>query len=272
MAHEERFPFKGYALPLSPKGRSSLLDPPPWHYGGDILAVMFTTDEKRARAFIPPPLEMGPRPGEGIVWFSELVSVSDAQPDLAYVNPERAVYHECLVMLNCRFKGVPGYFVPFIWVDKDFALMRGFVQGFPKKLGRVHVTKLHDLCPRLGGRAVGARMKAILEAHGERIAEGSMVFARKATAEELPSVKFYLMRHLPRIDDPARPAVHEITAGTVANAKIGDVWAGEGELKFFDSPFEEVADLGPVTVTGAFSFSMGMTITGGEVLHSYGKE
>lgn len=269
MASENRFPLKGYALPLSPKGRSSLLDPPPWHYGGDILAIMFSVDPDRARAFIPAPLEMGPRPGEGIVWFPDWVSVSDARPDLAYVNPERAVYRECLVMLNCRFKEVPGYFVPFIWVDNDFTLMRGFVQGFPKKLGRVHLTKLHDLCPHVGGKAVGARVKGILEAHGERIVEGSMVFTRKARAEELPPVKFYLMRHFPRIDDPAVPAVHEITAGRIANAKIGDVWAGDGELQFFDSPFEEVADLGPLTVTGAFYFSMGMTITGGEVVHTY---
>jgi len=33
--------------------------------------------------------------------------------------------------------------------------------------------------------------------------------------------------------------------------------------------FEEVADPGPIIVAGAFYFSMGMTITGGEVLHSY---
>lgn len=96
-----------------------------------------------------------------------------------------------------------------------------------------------------------------------------MVFTRKATPEDLPAVKFYLMRHLPRIEDPARPAVHEITAGKVAHAKFGDVWAGDGDVKFFPSPFEEVADLGRIKATGAFYFSMGMTITGGEVLHSY---
>ena len=269
MAKKNTFPLKGYTLPLTPKGRSSVIDPPPWHYGGDILAIMFKMNEKKARAFIPPPLEMGPKPGEGIVWFPEWVSVSDAQPDLAFVNPERAVYRECLVMLNCQYKGVPGYFVPFIWVDNDFTLMRGFVQGFPKKLGRIFLTKLHDLCPKVGGRQKGARIKGILDAHGERVVEGSMVFTRKAKAEELPAVKFYLMRHMPSIDDPTKPAVHEISAGKVANAKIGDVWAGEGDLKFFPSPFEEVADLGPVKVTGAFYFSMGMTITGGEVLHSY---
>ena len=269
MAAKGRFPLKGYTLPLTPKGRSSVIDAPPWHYGGDILAIRFQMDKKRARAFIPPPLEEGPRPGEGMVWFPEWVSVSDERPDLAFVNPERAVYRECFVMLNCSFKGVPGYFVPFIWVDNDFTLMRGLVQGFPKKLGKVDLTKLHDLCPGVGGRRVGARVKGILEAHGERVVEGSMVFTRKATPADLPAVKCYLKRHLPGIDDPGGPAVHEIAAGKVTSAKFGDVWAGDGKLTFFASPFEEVADLGRVRATGAFYFSMGMTITGGEVLHSY---
>jgi acetoacetate decarboxylase len=272
MTAKGKFPLKGFTLPLTPKGHSSVVDPPPWHYGGDVLAITFRMNEKKARTFIPPPLEMGPKPGEGIVWFPEWVSVSDAQPDLAFINPERAVYRECFVMLSCQFKGVPGYFVPFIWVDNDFTLMRGFVQGFPKKLGRIYLTKLHELCPKVGGRQKGARIKGILDAHGERVVEGSMVFTRKAKPEELPAVKFYLMRHMPSIDDPTKPAVHELSAGKVANAKIGEVWAGDGDLKFFPSPFEEVADLGPVKVTGAFYFSIGMTITGGEVLHSYVNE
>ena len=120
MATKREFSLKGYTLPLTPKGHSSVMDSPPWHYGGDILAIRFSADAKRAEAFIPPPLEMGPRPGEGFVWFPEWVSVSDTQTDLAYVNPERANYRECFVMLNCQFKGVPGYFVPFIWVDEVY--------------------------------------------------------------------------------------------------------------------------------------------------------
>ena len=39
---------------------------------------------------------------------------------------------------------------------------------------------------------------------------------------------------------------------------------GDARIKFFESPFEEVADLGPIETQGAFFFSMGMTITGGK--------
>ena len=41
MATKGKFSLKGFTLPLTPKGHSSVVDPPPWHYGGDVLAIMF---------------------------------------------------------------------------------------------------------------------------------------------------------------------------------------------------------------------------------------
>jgi acetoacetate decarboxylase len=55
----------------------------------------------------------------------------------------------------------------------------------------------------------------------------------------------------------------------VSDVQIRDVWAGDSEIKFFESPFEEVADLGPIEPQAAFFFSMGLTITGGKVIHKY---
>jgi acetoacetate decarboxylase len=269
MDGKRKFALSGYSLPLTPEGRSSVIDAPPWHYGGEVIHINFRAAEKKVNRLLPPPLEMGPEPGAGAVWFTDWVSVSEGRPDLAFLNPERSNYRECIVMLGCQFKGKPGYFVPYIWVDNDFTLIRGFIQGFPKKLGRIYTTKLHELNPKVGGKRIGAKVKGICDVNAERILEGSMFFTRKSKAEELPAIKFYLMRHFPSVEDPNKPAVHELTAGTVTNVKIADVWAGKGEIAFFPSPFEEVADLGPVEVQGAFYFSIGMTITGGEVLYKY---
>ena len=265
----DKFTLKGYTLPLTPKGRSCLVEPPPWYYGGEVLQLVFRTDEQRAAELIPPPLEAGPNPGQGIVWFVEWVSVSEANPDLAFINPERAVYRECLVMLQCSFRGDPGYIVPYIWVDNDFTLMRGFVQGFPKKLARIYLTKLSELNPKVGGKRVGAKMKGICEAHGERITEGSLVFTRRAEPSEVPPVKFYLMRHFPNMEDPSKPVVHEIVSSVVSDVKVADVWKGDAELAFSKSEVEEVASLAPLEMLGGFYHSMGLTITGGRVLHRY---
>ncbi|MGV8073140.1 MAG: acetoacetate decarboxylase family protein [Syntrophobacteraceae bacterium] len=269
MNSEKQFPLQGYTLPLSPTGRSSLVDAPPWYYGGEVMHLRFRADEQRVRELIPPPLEIGANPGEGIVWFTEWVSVSEANPDLAFLNPERAVYRECLVLLSCSFEGAPGYIVPYIWVDNDFTLMRGFVQGFPKKLGRIHITKLHDLNPKVGGRRIGAKVKGICEANGERLIEGSLVFTRKAEISELPQLRFFLMRHFPDIENPDKPAVHEITSSLVTDARFGDIWAGDAQVGFLNSILDEVSDLRPIEMLAGFYYSMGLTIAGGKVLYKY---
>jgi acetoacetate decarboxylase len=266
---DSRFPLTGYTLPLSPQGKASVIDPPPWHYGGDVMHLVFKADAEKLNRLLPPPLVPGPETGQGVVWFVEWVSVSDARPDLAFLNPERSIYRECIIMVRCQYESQPGYFVPYIWVDNDFTLLRGFIQGFPKKLGRIFVTRLHDLLPKVGGKKVGARVKGICEAHAERIVEGSMVFKEQIDPAEAPPVKFYLLRHFPDVEDPEKPAVQELTAGIVEGAKVADAWKGEGKVEFFPSPFEEVADIGPVEVTAAYYFSLGITITGGKVLHRY---
>ena len=233
------------------------------------MQLIFRTDTARAKELIPPPLGLGPDPGLGILWFVEWVSVSEANPDLAFVNPERSVYRECLVMIQCQHEGETGYIVPYIWVDNDFTLMRGFVQGFPKKLGRIYLTKLSELNPKVGGKRPGAKMKGLLETHGERLVEGSLIFEREAEPSELPAVKFFLMRHFPDIENPAKPAVHEIVTSVVSDVKVADIWAGEAQVKFLHSAMEEVAGIEPLEMLGGFYHNMGLTITGGNVLHRY---
>ncbi len=269
MASKRSFPLKGYILPLSPKGKAAVIDPPPWHYGGDVMHLVFKANEKKMRALLPSALEPGPNPGEGVVWFVEWVSASDAHPDLASVNPERSIYHECIVMVGCQFKGVPGYYVPYIWVDNDFTLMRGFIQGFPKKLGRVHITKLHEYMPVAGGKKAGAKIKGICASHEERIVEGSLTLKKQVPPQKVPPFKFYLMRHFPDYEDAERPLVHDILISNVTNAKIGDAWEGDADIRFFPSDFEELTDLGPIKPIKGFFFQVGMTIMGGTVIHRY---
>jgi len=96
-----------------------------------------------------------------------------------------------------------------------------------------------------------------------------MTFTHPSNPSELPPIRFYLMRHFPSIEDPIRPSIHELTVATVSDVKIKDVWAGDAQIKLFESIFEEVADLGPIEAQGAFFFSMGLTITGGKVIYKY---
>jgi len=265
----DAFPLRGYSLPLTPQGHSSLVEPPPWHFGGEIMQLAFRISKTKAKELIPPPLELTEEPGKGIVWFVEWISVSESNPDMVFINPERTMYQECLVMIQCSLNGEQGYFVPYIWVDNDFTLMRGFVQGFPKKLCQIYKTKLHELNPKIGGKRPGAKIKGICQAHGERIIEGSLMLTRKANQSELPLVRLYLMRYFPSIEDVSNPAVHELVISEISNVRITDIWAGDTDLEFFVSDVEEVANLAPIEMLGGFSYSMGFTISGGKVVHQY---
>lgn len=269
MNNSTSFPLHGYTLPLSPEGKSALVEPPPWHYGGEVIEIMFKADPDRVRELIPPPLEMGLEPGMCLLWFVHWISVSDSNPELVYINPERTQYNECLVMVGCQLNGEPGYLVSYAWVDNDFTLMRGFVQGFPKKLGRIYMTQLHDMNPVVGGKRAGARLRGICEAHGERIVTASLALTRLAQPTERPPVRFYLLRHFPDIEDPQRPAVQEIVESVVSHVEVGEIWAGEGEVSVAASEIEEVAALKPTEVRGGFLMSMGLTLAGGRVLYRY---
>lgn len=263
------FQLRGYSLPLTPKGHSSIVEPPPWYYGGEVMELIFRTKGEKARELIPPPLAIGPEPGKGIVWFVEWVSVSESNPELAFINPERSVYQECLVMIQCSYKGEPGYIVPYIWVDNDFTLMRGFIQGFPKKLSRIYRSRFSELNMKVGGKRAGAKIKGICEAHGERLVEGSLVLTQLADTSELPPIKFYLMRHFPSIEDPSKPAVHELVLSEITDFRVADVWAGSADVVFFESKSEEISDLVPVEMLGGFYYAIGLTIHGGKVIHRY---
>jgi len=84
--------------------------------------------------------------------------------------------------------------------------------------------------------------------------------------EELPKVKFFLIRHFPSIEDPNRPTVFELVRSVVEDLVFDNVWRGRAEVKLYPSRFEELDALSPVEVLGGHLFSMGMTIKGGLVL------
>lgn len=57
----------------------------------------------------------------------------------------RSQYHEFILLVNGRYHGEPVSTCPYIYVDKDVSLARGWIQGWPKKLGTVHTTRVFGL-------------------------------------------------------------------------------------------------------------------------------
>ena len=60
------------------------------------------------------------------------------------------------LVVNALLDGEEVTTCPFIWVDRDFALTRGWLQGFPKKLGSIWITRTFGLdSPADPGRRAG---------------------------------------------------------------------------------------------------------------------
>ena len=57
------------------------------------------------------------------------------------LDPVRGQYKECFAVIRCQWEGETWSRSPYIWVDKDFALARGYHQGYPKKLGDIWMTR-----------------------------------------------------------------------------------------------------------------------------------
>ncbi len=251
----------GYSLPLTRTGRSSLVPPPPWHYSGDFLIVEYRTDPDAARALLPPELEPGDDLGSAAAIFVDWQSCSDSGEEL--LDPVRAQYKEFFVVLAAIYRGEPVTRCPFMWVDKGMPLVRGLVQGFPKKPGSIWMTR-----PVTVGRAgprleAGGTLAATLAAGDRRLAEATVTLS--GLSDEGPTVNsppLFNTRFFPAWVAENEPLQEHVWAGG-QDREISPIWEGDATLGFFESPADELADLAPVDVGRGFWFSFGYTVDGG---------
>ena len=83
------------------------------------------------------------------------------------LDPVRSQYREFFITVNATYEGEEVAYCPYIWVDRDFALARGWIQGFPKKLGSVWITRTFGLETTADpGLRAGSRVRRHLR--GER--------------------------------------------------------------------------------------------------------
>lgn len=265
--------LKGYSFPLTPNGQSSVVGDLPWHFAAQYINITYRTDPDAIAAYLPEPLEPGDEPDLVNISFSKWWSVWDNQIDLQVINPERTFYRETVAWVGCSYKGEQGRTCVLTWVDNDFTMARGWFMGFPKKMGVTYMSDPNPLNPRMNSIGPGSVLKGYVAAHGERLAEGTIEITSKGTQADLPKIfarPVFNIRHFPSIVPGAVPSVLELVKLTGESFSCGEVWVGEGALRFFPSEVEEhMAALAPHEVVGAHYYGNGSTVTGGEVLHSW---
>jgi hypothetical protein len=255
----------GYALPLSPSGSASLVPAPPWHYAGTLMSIEFWADPDAVRASLPPGLDPSAADaGQCMAFFAKWQFCSDGRHELQ--DPIRSQYCEFFVAIGASHRGEEVLTCPYIWVDQDVSMLRGWIQGFPKKIGAVHLTRAFELpgaasTPTLPGTTFAATCTAA----GDRLAAATLTIERRVPAAgpaERPHPRLINVRKFPRLEagHHDEPAVFELVSPVQRDTIVSDVWEGPATLHIERATGEDIRLLQPVRVGVGRRFSSTFTV------------
>ena len=262
---------KAFSVPITPQGKSALATLPPWHYSSDCIAIEYWADPKAIAALLPPGVTVDEKSaGRAFFWFLDW-QFTGSNDELT--DPARYQYREAFVLVEAIFDGVPVNYCPYIFVDNDAAIARGWAQGFPKKLASVYQTRSFS-APSLAAAplATGSRFGASVSAHGERLAT-ARIQLEEAVAD--PTTVFNrpttMRRYFPQLAAglQEKPPVDELTMSLTDNLAIVDVWAGSAELKIPEVAGEDMHLIAPLRVGRGYRLGMAYSVTDLRILKNY---
>lgn len=251
--------LSGFTPPYSPTGASSLVPPPPWHYCGQVLSLAFAIDREAGQSLLPD--TFGTATGRAYGHFCEWQSTTDGSELL---DPIYAQYKEFFVLVEAERADGLALFCPFIYVDQDISLMRGWLQGWPKKLGSVWMTRSYDLDhPAAAVRRAGTRLGATLAVKDRRLAEAEVALTG-AEGKRLGflAIPTYGLIARPSLLGSPAAGIPVLARASVSASAAGPFLAAEGDLRLLPSPRDELAALAPLGGVEASVGVFGLTITG----------
>jgi len=257
----------GFLAPKTPSGASAIVPDMPWYYSGTLLTAEYRTDPANVAALLPEGLELADDdPGAVALIWADWQSCSASGAEL--LDPQRSQYLETFAVVRVKHEGVTYSRCVAIWVTKDFAIARGWFQGYPKKLGSMAVTRVMTVgraAPRL---EPGARIGASLAAYDHRLA--SLVVTLREPSETNGFVNGHAMLHsrwMPSITPGAGNSLDQLITMGGVDAEIGATWVGDFELELHDSPWDELASILPVQEKiAAYYREVGVTFNGGRLV------
>ena len=120
--------------------------------------VIIDPDPANVRALLPQELGLAEDdPGAVAFIWADWQSCSDTGAEL--LDPSRSQYLEAFVVVRCTYQGTTYSRCVLIWVTTDFAIGRGWFQGYPKKFGSIFVTRPYargKAAPRIADASVTA--------------------------------------------------------------------------------------------------------------------
>ncbi len=254
------WPHRSFTAPFTATGRSALVPPPPWHYAGWLLNVAFRFACEAALPLVPP--AAGRPVGTGCVHFADWQACTDGHELL---DPVLAQYRETFVVLELeRPDGSRCMYCPAIWVDQDISLVRGLLQGWPKKLGSTWLTRSLPLeHPAAAPLRAGSRIGASLCVKERRLVEAQAVLSGGPGRV----LGFLAQPTIGAVGWPDLRAPHVLPdiglVRPVINGRVGGDWReAEASLRLLPHPGEDIDLLGEVVATDASVGWLGITVEG----------
>jgi acetoacetate decarboxylase len=259
--------LKGFLPPQTPTGASALVPDMPWHYSGTLLTVEYRTDPANVRAILPADLELADEdPGAVALIWADWQSCSNSFAEL--LDPVRSQYLEAFAVVRCKYEGVTYSRCVAIWVTKDFAIGRGWFQGYPKKLGNIAVTRVFNVGKATPKLQAGAKLGASLAAYDHRLASAIVTLQEKSETNGFVNGHPMLHnRYMPSIEAGKGWSMDQLITMSGVDAEVGETWRGTAELQLGDSQWDELHSILPVQeIIGGFYREIGVTFAGGRLV------
>ena len=202
-----------------------------------------------------------------MIW-ADWQSCSDSFDEL--LDPVRSQYMEVFVVVRCRYGDETYSRCVYIWVDTDFAMVRGHHQGYPKKLGELYLTR-----PVRVGRAgprlePGGRFGATCSAGARRLIDAT--FTITGDADTAGFVNGHPMLHhrvFPSIESDGTDSMHELVTMRGYDAEAGPCYSGTATLEMYESPVEELTRIAPHEMIGGYWREVGTSWRAGTTLERH---
>ncbi len=260
--------LKGFTVPRSPLGAAGLVPPPPWHFAGDVLAVEYWSDSDLSANILPRGVEPDANSrGHAIALFMDYQFTAGNEE---YLDPERYQCRGFLVLLDAQWQGSPIAWCPYAYVDNDAALLRGWICGYPEKLGSVHQTR--SFAARNAASAPladNSSFAACMSAHGQLLAQARITLRERSLGlAGLLDRPIVTRRYFPQVSagGSGMPAIDELVRCVLEDVSLTNIWLGDGELTFPEVYGEELDVLAPLKVGRGARFSFSYSITGCNIL------
>jgi acetoacetate decarboxylase len=258
--------LKGLFYPRTPSGKASIVPQVPWHYSGELITLEYRTNPDKVAALLPEGFSLADDdPGAIAAIWADWQSVSEDPGHI--LDPVRVQYKEMFFVVRCKFQGKHYSRCIYIWVDKEFAMLRGQHQGYPKKLGSIQMSRpvyVGKAGPRL---EPGGTFGVTLAAFDRRLAEGRFTITeateRPGFVNGLPMVH---NRWLPTIETDGTQSLDEVVTMSSFDVELGRCFKGEFDLSYFDSPVEELLDIAPQEKIAAYWHEVGASWRAGTTL------